>query len=429
AKIGEFELSLEYNKKSLAIFKELNNNGYIALMLNNLGATYQDIGNYDLALKYYEESLVVWEQDPIQIEAPISGLIAVALEKGDTERAQKYFKRLENLYNKKKNSNIEIIYQYIKAMTLKRSSRIRDKAKAEELLKQVIETKSLFFDLIIDAYINLCDLLLSEFRISKNSEALDELNYYITKLLTIAETSHSYLVFCEVFILQAKLALINFNLKIARRFLTQAQRIAESYGIKRLAMKISYEHDQLIKQLNVWEKLKESEAPLSERWKLAGLNEQIENMVRKRMTEAPKISEEDPVSIFIITEGGTPLFSHSFIDQKSFESYLFSGFLTTIDYFIREMFSEGLDRAIFGEHTLLLKSIPPFYISYIFKGDSYHALQKLNYFTDHIQMEDIWQSLLKSFKINQSIHLKDLPLLNSLITDTFINKSIPSKQG
>ncbi|GAH26837.1 unnamed protein product, partial [marine sediment metagenome] len=71
-------------------------------------------------------------------------------------------------------------------------------------------------------------------------------------MLAIAEKSHSYKVFCETFLLQAKLALLNLDVKAARRFLTQAQKIAESYGIKRLAIKISNEHDELLKQLNLW---------------------------------------------------------------------------------------------------------------------------------------------------------------------------------
>jgi hypothetical protein len=190
-------------------------------------------------------------------------------------------------------------------------------------------------------------------------------------------------------------------------------------------MKLSSEHDELIKQLKIWESLKESKAPLTERWKLAGLNEQMENIVKKRMIEVPKISEEKPISIFIITEGGTLLFSHLFIEDISFESHLFSSLLTTIDYFIKEMFSEGLNRAVFGEHTLLMKSIAPFFISYIFEGDSYYALQKLNYFIDQIKNEDaIWQNLLKFFKVNQLIHLKDIPLLESLITEIFVTKTI-----
>jgi hypothetical protein len=60
------------------------------------------------------------------------------------------------------------------------------------------------------------------------------------------------------------------------------------------------------------------------------------------------------------------------------------------------MFSEGLDRAIFGEHTLLMKSLPPFFISYIFKGQSYYALQKLNMFIEKLEKkEDIWKKLLR----------------------------------
>jgi len=381
--LGEIDIGLKHYMKSLAIFREIKNNQYIAHLLNNIGVYHFQIGECDLAFENFEEALLLF--DPETNVFPLSNLIEVALEKGEFELAQQYYDRLKNLYNQKKDGTIVLLYQFYKALMLKRSSRIRDKAKAEKLLKQVIETESLWFETIINAIVHLCDLLLAEFRLNNNSEVLDELNHYIAKLLTIAEKQHSYIVFCETFILQAKLALINFDMKAARRFLTQAQKIAESYGIKRLAMKISHEHDELLRQIKMWEKLKESETSLSERWKLAGLNEQMENMVKKRMIEVPKISEEKPISIFIITEGGSALFSHSFIDQKSFESHLFGGFLTTIDYFIREMFSEGLDRAIFGEYTLLMKSIPPFFISYIFKGDSYHANQKVNYFIDHIQ--------------------------------------------
>lgn len=423
--ISEYDNSLKHYTKSLTIFKEIKNNWYIAILFNNIGLLYCDKGEYDLALKYLEESLMLWEQYPLLIENCLDSLIFVALEKGDTERVQRYFQRLENMHNLKKGGFVELLYHYNKALILKKSSRIRDKAKAEELLKQIIETETSFFEVTINAYIHLCDLLLSEFRINNNSEVLDEINHYNTQLLTIAEKSHSYLVFCESFILQAKLALINFNVKAARRFLTQAQKIAESHGIKRLAMKISYEHDKIIKQLNMWENLKESEASLSERWKLAGLKEQMENLVSKRVIEVPELSDEEPVLLLIVTEGGKPFFSHSFIEDKSFESHLFGGFLTTIDYFIREVFSEGLDRAIFGDYTLLMKSIPPFFISYIFKGDSYYALQRINYFVDHLQKkEDIWQNLLKSFQINQSIMLNDIPLLESLITEIFISKSI-----
>jgi hypothetical protein len=56
-----------------------------------------------------------------------------------------------------------------------------------------------------------------------------------------------------------------------------------------------------------------------------------------------------------------------------------------------------------------MKSIPPFFISNIFKGDSYYALQKVNYFIDQIQMEEVFQNLLNSSDASQFIHLTDIP--------------------
>ncbi|MFX0156253.1 MAG: tetratricopeptide repeat protein [Candidatus Hodarchaeota archaeon] len=425
SELGEYTLSLEHFIKSLQLYEKIKNELWVASLKSNIGAVNISIGNYDLALKYLEEALIIWEQNPIRIEFCISGLISVALEKGDTERAQKYFQRLEDLYKKSKDRDLEIMYQYYEAKMLKMSSRIRDIAKAEELLKQLLEKKPYRFNVAIEAYIDLCDLLLSEYHLNKNPEVLDEIDSYIAQLLTIAENSHSYLIFCETFILKAKLALLNLDIKAARRYLTQAQKIAESYGIKRLAMKISHEHDELLKHLNMWENLKKSDASLSERWKLTRLNEQMEHMVKKRMIEIPEFPDEEPVLLLIVSEGGTPYFSQSFIEDKSFEDHLFGGFFTAINSFINEKFSEGLDRASFGEHTLLMNPISPFLMFYVYKGQSYSAQQRIKYFIDKIQNNKlIWQTFGKFYKLNKEIQLKDIPSLKSIIKDIFIEKTV-----
>ncbi|MBY9010696.1 MAG: tetratricopeptide repeat protein [Candidatus Lokiarchaeota archaeon] len=426
----EYNISLKHYLTSLELFRKINNIRQVASCLNDMGDIYATIGDYDIALKYYQESLLLRESQTqdMSIEIPLFNLGLMALDYGDNVLAQKYFNRLEYVYNQKKGSGMFLFYPLMfslsKALMLKVSSRTRDKAKAEESLKEIIETDTIWPKSHIIAIIHLCDLLLAEFRQNNNSEILDEINYYVAKLLTIAEEQHSYLVFCEAFILQAKLALLNFEMKAARRFLTQAQKIAESYGIKRLAMKISYEHDELLKKSKMWENLKESGATLSERWKLAGLNEQMENMVKNRMIAAPETSEENPVSVLIITEGGIPLLSHSFIEIKEFESHLFSGFLTTINYFMKETFSEDLDRFVFGKYTLLMKSVAPFFICYVYEGESYYAFQRLKSFIEDIQNEGIWQILIRYFQANRFIHLKEIPLLESVVTETFIVKNV-----
>jgi tetratricopeptide (TPR) repeat protein len=424
----EYDLSFEHHMKSLEYFKQINNNMFIANLYNNLGILHRIRDEYDTALEYLEKAIKLWEPYPYLKEACLDTLISVSLEKGDIPRAEKYFKHLEVLYNETKNPGIEELYKYNKALMLKQNSRIRDKAKAEEIFKYIIESDIQYYEVKISSYVHICDLLLEEFRIYNNSDVLEELNKHIDSLLKVAEKNHSYYILCNTLILQAKISLLNFNLKEARRYLTQAQKIAERYGIKRLAMKISQEHDELIRQSEMWENFKLSEMSLPERWKLIGLSEQMEKIVKKRMIEPPELFEEEPVLLLIVSEGGVPFFSHSFIQDKTFESHLFGGFLTTIDYFINETFSEGLDRAVFGEYTLLMKSVPPFFIAYIFKGQSYYALQKMNSFIGNLQKNtDIWMKLLRYFRANQTIQLNDFSSLDSLITDTFLVEHTSSK--
>ncbi|MFX0011636.1 MAG: tol-pal system YbgF family protein, partial [Candidatus Hermodarchaeota archaeon] len=155
--IGELDISLKFHMKSLAIYKEIKNKWFIAMTLLNIGAIYFNLGDYELALKYTEESLLYYE-DQQTADFSLYNIVELALEKGDIKLAQKYFNQLEQLYNQKKDVNIALTYQVSKALMLSRSTRIRDRAKAEELLKQIIETEGIWVNRV-DALVYLCDLL------------------------------------------------------------------------------------------------------------------------------------------------------------------------------------------------------------------------------------------------------------------------------
>ncbi|MHA1886065.1 MAG: hypothetical protein ACW96S_13490, partial [Promethearchaeota archaeon] len=102
------------------------------------------------------------------------------------------------------------------------------------------------------------------------------------------------------------------------------------------------------------------------------------------------------------------------------EDHLFGGFFTAINSFINEKFSEGLDRAMFGDYTLLMNSVDPFFICYVFKGQSYSALHRINYFIDGIRNDEkIWGRFKECFEISKEIQLKDVPSLEPLIREVF----------
>jgi len=417
---GEIQQSLELNKRAYEFAKDIGNKALISVSLNNIADKFYHLKEYDKALMYAKQAIKLNPYFP----AGVGTLIDINISRGDIKEAKVYLDQLRELSERFDSKSAKTYYHTSKARILKLSLRARDRIKAEDIFKELAMDHTLLGESRMEAIINLCDLYLTELRITNDPDIINEIYPYIQELLSIAEKQHLYLYLAETYLLQAKLSLLTLDIKEAKQFLTQAQKIAESYGIKRLAMKISYEHDKLLRKTKMWENLKTSEVSLSERLELTGLTEQMENMEKRRIIEVPELSDEEPVLLLTVSEGGMLLFSHSFIEEKSIESLIFGGFLTTIDYFIRETFSEGLDRAIFGEYTLLLKSIPPFFVSYIFKGNSYYALQKINSFIEQIKKEEsIWQKLLKSFDINQTIHLKNIPLLESLITETFSTKT------
>ncbi|MFX1417427.1 MAG: tetratricopeptide repeat protein [Promethearchaeota archaeon] len=424
---GDLNRSIEIYEEGLEIFKESDHILLISLILNNLASCYKMKGELDQALKFIEQAIVLSNEinHTYRISSNLSFLIQILISKGDLERAQNSLQEFEHINNQIKNRDINHMYLLDKALLLKTSSRAINRGKAEEILKQILETENLNSEIYMEALLNLSELLITDLQISDESEILEEIHLLITKLLDLSEKSRSYWVLGESYLLNAKLALIQLRLNEARKLLTQGQKVAEKYGMTLLARKISHEHDELLKRLDMWENLRESKISMSERIKLSQLNEQMENVVSKRMIKVPELSDEEPILLLIVSEGGTPLFSQSFIEDKSYEDHLFGGFLSAVNTFMDEMFSEELDRATFGEHTLLMRSISPFFLCYIYKGQSYSAQNRINSFINEIQRnKEVWSTFEKYYQMNREIQLKDIPPLDPIIKEVFIDRTL-----
>jgi len=462
----DIELAIKYSYKCQPLAEELGNITLITFNLVTIGSIYVMTGDLEKALFYHEEALkktdivmikmsifnnlsMIYTQKgelekalesieksfelankvkaPYILSSTLASMIEILVLTGKNERAREHLIILKEIAEKEKNPLTELYAHFCEAFILKAKNRIQDRAKAQSIFEEIVQQDVFSGELTMKAFLNLCDLLVEEFRLTSELEVLDDLSILIEKLITIAKSQNSFWILAETYLLQAKFALLKGDLNGARRKLTEAQDLAEKNNLKLLMGKISYEYDKILKNLKIWETLIENDAPLKERIELAELNVHIDNMLFNRKVIL-EISEEDPVIILIISEGGTPIFSHSFIKEKTFETQVISGFLTTIDYFIKETFSQGLDRAVFGNYTLLMKYLQPFYITYIFSGESYYAHQRIKYFIENLKNEyRIWEMLMKNYGENKSLKLDNLPILEKLITDIFINKSIISE--
>jgi len=242
-------------------------------------------------------------------------LIQILIDKGDLVRAQQRLNNLKQLNLQLKDKQINLMYLLDKALLLKTSPRAIKRGKAEEILKQLLENENLDYESSLTVLLNLCELLLTELRITNDLEVLDELNQFIDQLLEIVEKSNSYWILCQTCLIQAKLSLLTFNIKKSQRFLTQAQQIAERFDLIPLTVKITNEKEDLIKKLDLWIKLKEENAPMSDRMELARLDEKIVKMIQKRPVLTVQLSEEKIAiskekKICLVCRGGVLRFSY-----------------------------------------------------------------------------------------------------------------------
>jgi tetratricopeptide (TPR) repeat protein len=294
---GDGRQAVLYYKKALSLAQEIGDKGLICILYNNLGNRYRALGNSDRALEYTECGLVLHEEyfnntNTTGLAHLFSTLIEICIDKNDLKEAQNYLQRLEQLNHQEDNKIINLIFRLCKAEILMSTPRARNRVLAEDLFRQIVEEEIINFETWVKALVNLCDLLLVELRMTNIVEIVDEIRPLIDQLLEIAETKNSNWLIVEAYILKAKLSLLTFNIKQAKRFLIQAQQIVERFSLNKLAKKITNEHADLLKKLDLWEKLKEENAPMSDRIELARLDEKIVKMIQNRPVLTVQVSEE-----------------------------------------------------------------------------------------------------------------------------------------
>lgn len=205
----------------------------------------------------------------------------------------------------------------------------------------------------------------------------------------------------------------------ARRYLTQAQHIADEHGLKLLAREISSEHDRLLEVFDEWQKLERKKSSISERMNLAALDDTVVYMQGKRALNPPEIVDEDSIMLLIMGRDGVSYFNHSFVDDWDFDD-LFSSFMAAFNTFSSEIFSKSIDRIKIDENLILINPVESFLVCYVIKGQSYPALQKLNRFSDAIKWKtDIWEALNRAVQTSETLELDHPPSLGEVVKEIF----------
>jgi tetratricopeptide (TPR) repeat protein len=426
---GELKLALDYSEKALSLIPQGESFGLMvrkAVIYRCKGILYLQQGDLNRALEYFMYDLEI--QKKIKnirgLKYAYFNIALVLQDKNDFNQAQSYLEQLKEINEKYEPREGYFMYQLVHALILKNSSRLRDRVEAEKILKQIVEARASLYDFLVInlALIYLCDWYFEEFRLSNQMDILDDIQPLIDQLQRNAKHYNSYILLASVKLFQAKLALLQINMVDARKLFNEAQNIAEEHGLQLLAGDISKEHDRLLEELKLWESFKKTQASVSERLKLASVDEVLERMKGRRAIEPLESSEEQPVSLLIFIKSTVLLFSYPFIDEWKQEEDLFGSFLSAFSKFSDEFRSQGLDRAKFGEYTLLLQPLDSFLICYLFRGQTYSAKQKINFFSEALIKDTHTIEALKSAVINRKIiDASDNPHIEELIVKSFMS--------
>ncbi len=417
--------SIMYLKKSLAIAEEINYKYMIATSMVNIGEMLYVQGDLKGTGEYYKKSLKIFQklQDIGKVGYVLLYSIMLYIEMDYNKKVEEIFSYLKELYNQHHNKfkAIDEYFRVAKALILKKSTRMRDKVKSEEIFKEFIIEGSTDFQLTIIALLNWCELLLDEVSFNNDPDVLNEIQPIIDKLIHLEEQQYNYNLLAKTYLLQAKLALIQFEFKEAQQFLTQAQQVAQEKGLQLLAMKISAEHDEILNQLDIWESLHKNQNQISmaERFRYAKLNEQMDSMIRNRAPDQQELLSEKPIFLSIITKGGMSMIKFPFLDKWA-DQNIFSGFISAFNVFSKELFSKSVDRVKMGEYIILLKLLEPFIACYVIKGPSYLAQQKLTRFSEKVRnTPEIWNRLNEYSKTGEILTIEGNPYLKEMITEIF----------
>ncbi|MHA2473670.1 MAG: tetratricopeptide repeat protein, partial [Promethearchaeota archaeon] len=329
--IGEINLAIEYGEKALSLFPDQK----LVTTYSRLGMSYYRKGDLDRALEYNIQCLEIYKKGKaiggIGIGGAYANIIKILLAKKDLNQAQNYLQQFKEdvedfestgNYNELRGYQIYkiLFYEFANALVLKNSDRMRDRVEAETILKNIIkevDPNEILYEYYahesrVNAIVNLCDMLLDKLVESNNPEILNEINPYIIYLITIAENKPSYSLLAETYLLQGRLALVHLNLGEARHLMTKAQTIADEHGLQLLAQRISYEHDKLLEELEIWQNYKNSKISLSERIKHSGVVNVLEVMEKKRAIDVPEVEAEFPILLTIMSKTGYMVLTNPF---------------------------------------------------------------------------------------------------------------------
>ncbi|MCH8905594.1 MAG: tetratricopeptide repeat protein [Candidatus Heimdallarchaeota archaeon] len=253
---GDFDQAEEELSASAELWNALDNKIELTDTMIKSAALKKYAGDLKAAHNHLTKALKYADHvdDKLIISDILFQLSELAYEMDDQKKLKKYLKRLTKLDNVYHNKYIKVRTLLVDILYLNKNPRFKTLSKTRVLLDQLFSEELDDFDLYISTMLCLCNYLLMEFKLSNDTQILDDLINQISDLYEIAEVQPNYHLLVEIVLIQARVAVIENNYSIATFFIQEAMEIVsirglDHIGIRVAAFKVELEFRQSLLQL------------------------------------------------------------------------------------------------------------------------------------------------------------------------------------
>ncbi len=332
-KKGNFTVALRYFQKALDIWKIIQHDISLSAVYYNFGELYREIGELEKALRYIKLSgdyarkaghevfyidaleimaLIYWQQrkfkkaidfleevlrlrktvnNQVLYAESILNMIRVLLDYENYNKALHYFEILQTLTQQPSiPAVVTTCTKIAEALILRANPRQRSKFKAQKILEEVlIRETTISSELYFFCQLIYCDLLLFELMTFGENEALDELKKNIDLLFKTAVAQNSYWLLAEVYLLKAKVLLLELKTEESFKLLRKALKITRKKGLKALKAIIVDEKETMLKQSQYLRELQgKTEDTLQHRIQILNVGATINYLITRRVKKVKK---------------------------------------------------------------------------------------------------------------------------------------------
>jgi tetratricopeptide (TPR) repeat protein len=363
--LGLFQNVISHKEYSAMAPPSLIFAGYLLQLMNELDSAEQ---LFKINLENYKKL-----NDINEITGTHFYLFNLFLETKKIDQAKFHLDKLQK-YSKVEDIDIQTMLSMAKAMQFRHNSRYSTKFQAIPLLQPLIIDERIKPEFRSMAMIQLAELYLEELELSRLAETEEELLETLNHIRQFANNRDYTILRINHLILTAKHQIVIGNPVQAISILANALDFAQNRNFKLLAMKISVIYDQL-------QDLLESNEGFLDSGKV---KEQLLDTVNLPKNVA--IESETPVLFLIINEGGFAIFQNHF-SKQIIHADLVGSFLSAIYSFGQEIFNQqtSMEQIKYKDYTILIRSMNKVILTYIIRGPTYFARQKLSRISEKLQ--------------------------------------------